>query len=166
MYKSLLTLFTLNFLFSGILNVPEEYSTIQLGIVFASEGDTVLVAGGDYQGDGNFEIDFFGKSIYLLSNEQATIDLEGSNRAFNIFSQEDSTTVVDGFHIKNGGGVDYGGIAKIHNNSSITFKNCNFENSNSSERRRRMDRENANFSELERRFTALQQRPVARRLFD
>ena len=54
---NLLTLFTLNFLFSGILNVPEEYSTIQLGIVFASEGDTVLVAGGDYQGDGNFEID-------------------------------------------------------------------------------------------------------------
>ena len=40
------------------------------------------------------------------------------------------------------------------------------QNSNSSERRRRMDRENANFSELERRFTALQQRPVARRLFD
>jgi len=29
-----------------------------------------------------------------------------------------------------------------------------------------MDRENESFEELERRFTVLQQRPVARRLFD
>ena len=74
-------------------NVPDSFSTIQLAIVNASSGDTIVVADGTYTGSGNKDIDFYGKSLYLKSQngyEHTTIDCEGDGRGFIFTLFEDS----------------------------------------------------------------------------
>ena len=85
--------------------MPADQSTIQLGIVTASDGDTVMVAAGTYTGSGNKDIDFYGKSIYLVSEtgyENTIIDCEHDGRGFYFHLTEDSTSILDGFTITNG----------------------------------------------------------------
>ncbi|MBT3421391.1 MAG: hypothetical protein HN431_01175, partial [Bacteroidetes bacterium] len=116
-------------IFSDIVHVPDDQQTIQMGIVFAANGDTVLVAPGTYTGTGNKNIDFYGKSITLLSEngwESTTIDLEDNGRAFYFHLNEDSTSVVNGFRVYNGYVPDDGGGIYIEN-SSPKIINCKIE---------------------------------------
>ena len=46
MKRFIFILFT--FSFAAIINIPDDYSTIQEGISVAEEGDTVLIADGTY----------------------------------------------------------------------------------------------------------------------
>ncbi|MBT5955474.1 MAG: hypothetical protein HOG97_01795, partial [Candidatus Marinimicrobia bacterium] len=48
MYKILLLLLTITLCFSETILIPEDFGTIQEGIDASVDGDTVLVAGGDY----------------------------------------------------------------------------------------------------------------------
>ncbi len=57
-----ITIFSLSFIFSTTLLVPEDYSTIQLGVDAAVDGDTVLVNQGIY-----YENIHLTKSIVLTS---------------------------------------------------------------------------------------------------
>ena len=91
-----------------IINIPDDYPTIQQGIDASSDGDTVMVARGIYTGPGNREIFTAGKAIIVMGGEGAIstiIDGEGAHIGFNIANQEQSTTVIQGFTIRN---VDVG----------------------------------------------------------
>ncbi|KPJ53305.1 hypothetical protein AMJ39_05215 [candidate division TA06 bacterium DG_24] len=101
-----------------VLHVPSQYPTIQAGIDAAVNGDTVLVANGSYTGDGNRDIDFLGKSIVVMSENgpQVTIiNCQGSSmdphRGFCFHSGEQSSSVLQGFTIRNGYSIgdEYGG---------------------------------------------------------
>lgn len=88
-----------------ILHVPSEYDTIQSAIDAASDGDEVVVADGIYTGDGNKNLEFLGKAITVRSEngpENCIIDCESSGRGFYFHHDEDSSSVVKGFTIRNG----------------------------------------------------------------
>jgi hypothetical protein len=104
-----------------VIHVPEEYPTIQAGIDAANEGDTVLVNDGTYYEN----IAFRGENIYLtsVSGPEATV-IDGSDvgSVFRLTTNEDKTTVIDGFTITHGrnnlggGFYIYGAHPKIINN--------------------------------------------------
>jgi len=102
--------------FSSILQVPDEYSTIQSGIDAAENGDTVIVAEGIYYEN----VDFSGKSILLTSHfhydqDQQFIDntiINGSMAAdpecasaVTFFSNENEDAILQGFTITGGSGT-------------------------------------------------------------
>ena len=121
-----------NPVFGAILNVPNDYQTIQAAIDAAIEGDTVLVADGIYTGSGNKNISFSGKAITVKSANgpfNSIIDCESDGRGFRFNNQEKEISVLSGFTITNGyvystaTGFTGGGI-DIHNNSSPSIINC------------------------------------------
>ncbi len=106
--------------------VPEAYPTLQAAIDEAGDGETIWVADGTYSGEGNLEVDFFGKAITVRSENgpaSCIIDCEGRGRAFHFHSGETAASVLDGFTISNGGNVDYGGGIRCVG-SSPTIRNC------------------------------------------
>jgi len=91
-----------------IINIPADQPSIQVGIDFAVDADTVLVQPGIYYENINFN----GKnitvaSLMLTTNDpyyiQSTIiDADESGRVVTFENNEDSTAVLSGFTIRNG----------------------------------------------------------------
>jgi hypothetical protein len=128
---------------AAIINIPEDYATIQAGIDASADGDTVLVAEGHYYE----RINFHGKGILVVSEfildgdtthvQNTTIDADtlvlgvadtGSVVCF--VSGEDSAAVIQGFTLQNGIGTfddyDYkggGGIVCLRNSSPTISNN-------------------------------------------
>lgn len=95
----------------SVLNVPEDFITIQQAIEFAEEGETVLVAPGTYYET----VDFMGKGITLKSEDGAESTvinalLQGSCVSFT--SSESADSMLDGFTVTKGTGtaVVHGGM--------------------------------------------------------
>ncbi len=111
------------------IRVPSDFSTIQAGLNAAGSGDTVLVGAGTYTGANNRNLNFYGKTITLRSEDGpggTIIDAQHLDRCFVFVSGEGLDTVVDGFTIKNGqpptAAADGGGIFSI--GATPTIRNC------------------------------------------
>lgn len=102
---TLIVLLVSSTLFSqNVIHVPGDYPNIQTGILFAQDGDTVLVAPGTYSGDGNQQIELLGKSIVLMSTNgptETTIMGDGTGDGFWIHDDENSDTEIIGFTVAN-----------------------------------------------------------------
>ncbi|MBL7066980.1 MAG: VCBS repeat-containing protein [Candidatus Marinimicrobia bacterium] len=110
------------FLSAKTLNVPSQYTTIQSAILFATDGDTVLVADGTYT---EWDIDFLGKAIVVISEngkDVTIIDCQSNGGGFIFSHSEDSTSVLSGFTITRGSTNEGGGI--YCSGSSPTITNC------------------------------------------
>ncbi len=117
--------FILN-LSAAIINIPEDYPTIQEGIIMSTESDTVLVSPGIYYEN----IYYYMKNITVASLFLTTQDTtyisqtiidgnqNGSVVTF-VCSVEDSTSVLCGFTIQNGYNTDSGGGIYIEDSNSI-----------------------------------------------
>jgi len=99
-----------------IINVPADQPSIQAGIDYATDGDTVLVADSAYYENINFK----GKAItvashFILDNDTSHISgtvIDGSQSAktdstsvVTMMSGEDTTSILTGFTITGGGGT-------------------------------------------------------------
>ncbi|MFH1893549.1 MAG: hypothetical protein ABIK83_12815 [Candidatus Zixiibacteriota bacterium] len=120
---------------STTVRVPGDHATIQAAIDAidsATTGWTVLVADGEYTGEGNRDISFKGKQITVRSVNGAgsTIinceaDSSDPHRAFIFDGGEDSTSRLEGFTIKNGYANEGGAILC---NDSPVITGCIFSN--------------------------------------
>ena len=118
---------------AATLNVPADYATIQAAINAASNGDTILVSDGTYTEN----IDFKGKAITLKSiNGPSTTIIDGGSidTVVKFITNETSSSVIDGFTIRNGlatsnytegGGIFVASASPtISNNKIINNKAC------------------------------------------
>ena len=108
---------------------PADFNTIQAAIDAAVDGDVVVVAPGTYTGDGNRDIGFKGKAITVRSEGgpgTCIIDCQRSrdefHRGFYFHSEEDASSVLDGFTVTGGCAREGGGIACL--DSSPSIGNC------------------------------------------
>jgi hypothetical protein len=96
-----------------VLQVPGQYPTIQAGINAAGLGDTVMVAAGTYSGLGNYNLDFGGRAITVMSAtgpEYCTINCQRLGRGAYFHSGETAASVLSGFMIIGGYSSLGGGI--------------------------------------------------------
>jgi hypothetical protein len=108
-----------------------DYSTIQSAINAAQEGDTIIVAQGEYKE----AINFNGKNIILTSTdpnnwsiiENTIINPDYSNSVVIFSGQENETCILHGLTISDGGGVDYGGGIN-GNGTKATIRKCKINN--------------------------------------
>ena len=89
---------------SATIRVPRDFAKIQAAIDSASNGDIVEVSAGTYTGDGNWDIDFWGKAITVRSEagpSRTTIDCSGheGHRGFYFHQGERQSSVLRGFTI-------------------------------------------------------------------
>jgi len=92
----------------------EEYTTIQDAIDAAPDGRMIKVMPGTYTGIGNIDIDPGDKSLHIMAMNtrgDVIIDCENAGHAFYFNSSQDTTTVIEGFTIRNGLAT-YGGAVE------------------------------------------------------
>lgn len=99
-----------------IINIPDDYPTIQEGIDASADGDTVLVQPGTYVENINFNgHDIVLGSLFLTFGDtsyiaETIIDGDSAGSVVTIASEENNTTIISGFTIRNGFATLGGGI--------------------------------------------------------
>ncbi len=107
------------------INIPDDYATIQAGLNAADSTDTVLVQPGTYA-ENIFWPTVGGISLISSAGAELSI-IDGQSQSsvivFNNGGTIDTTTIIDGFTIQNGGNVIRGGGLALHLESPL-IKNC------------------------------------------
>ncbi|MHC4394230.1 MAG: choice-of-anchor Q domain-containing protein [Planctomycetota bacterium] len=109
-------------------NPGHPFDSIQEAVDATMEGSKliVIVLDGTYSGNGNYNIDFGGKSatVYSLNGPaNCIIDCENLGRGFDFHSGETQGAIIEGFTITNGQ-ADYGGAISCMMNSSPQIRDC------------------------------------------
>lgn len=118
-----------------IINVPDDYETIQEGIDASSDGDTVLVQPGAYVENINFNgHNITLGSLFLTTGDTSyisatIIDGDSSGSVVTFESGEDSAAVITGFTIQNGYTELAGGGINCYYSSPTINNNIIYENS-------------------------------------
>ena len=101
-----------------VLEVPNEYPTIQAAIDSANDYDTVYVRSGIYVEN----IVFNNKSIFLIGQDRNNTIIDG-NQTCPVINLTGNSTV-ESLKIQNAGGVCYGGGIRATGNDSKLVRNC------------------------------------------
>ena len=109
-----------------VINIPDDYPTIQEGIDASLDGDTVLVQPGMYVENINFNgHNIVLGSLFLITQDRAyisetIIDGDSAGSVVRFDSGEDSATAVTGFTIQNGSASGGGGVFCSDSNPYIS----------------------------------------------
>ncbi len=117
-----------------IINIPDDYPTIQEGIDASTDGDTVLVHPGTYVENINFNgHNIVLGSLFLTTGDttyiaETIIDGDSSGSVVTFESGEDSTAIISGLTIRNGFSDRGGGIYCFDGSNPIISFNIITEN--------------------------------------
>jgi predicted outer membrane repeat protein len=111
-----------------------DFPTIQTAIDMIKDGDIVELSNGVFTGDGNRDIDYFGKDIVVQSQAGdpllCIVDCEGSesdpHRGFNFHTGESTNAEIEGITVRNGFAI-LGGAITFTFGTSPKVSNCIFE---------------------------------------
>jgi len=112
---------------SEVIEVPNDFTTIQSAIDAASTNDTVLVAPGTYVEN----IDFKGRGIIVTSSGGAGVTVIDGMMAGSVVtfsSGEDLNSILDGFTVTNGESIDGGGGIYCDSSSPTITYHINYLN--------------------------------------
>ncbi len=119
MNSLLCILFLTNFLSATIINIPDDYSTIQAGIDASSDGDSVLVQPGGYYENLTIEE----KNITIFSANGSSETTISVNEFWNVSIINSPYVILEGFFIASsyytGSGSVYGGVKIENSNTEI-----------------------------------------------
>ena len=104
-----------------------DHTSILLGVMAASDGDTVLIAPGVYEGAFNANISLGDKNLVIrgISDPESTeLYLYPNGRAFSVAGGQDSTCVIENLRFHRGTSAMGGGVY-VHD-SSPKIVNCRF----------------------------------------
>jgi len=110
-----------------IINIPDDFPTIQAGIDTSVNGDTILVQTGVYIENINFNgHNIVLGSLFLLTGDTAyisitIIDGDSSGAVVTFENDEDSSAVITGFTIRNGYTTERGGGINCNANLNPTI---------------------------------------------
>lgn len=114
----------------NFLWVPDQFPRIQDALDAATDDQTIVVADGEYSGQGNTHLQFPPrKNVTLMSEngpDNCVIDCESLYRGVVFDDQETIGAILDGFTIRNARGSPGSGIYCL--NSSPTIISCHLEN--------------------------------------
>ena len=123
----LFTILSIQLSFAEIINVPDDFETIQGAIDASEDGDTVLVEPGEYVENINFD----GKEIAVIGNpddpSEVIIDGDSSGAVVTFENGENLESVLLGFTIQNGYVERNGGGIRI-SESSPSIIGCIIQN--------------------------------------
>ncbi|MCP4582128.1 MAG: T9SS type A sorting domain-containing protein [candidate division Zixibacteria bacterium] len=117
-----------------IINIPDDYATIQAGIDASTDGDTVLVQPGTYVENINFNgHNIVLGSLFLTTGdtsyiEQTVIDGDSSGSVVTFENNENYASMITGFTIQNGFHPDFGGGISCLGSSPNIVRNIITEN--------------------------------------
>ena len=108
-----------------VINVPSDYSTIQIALNNAIEGDTVLVQPGTYYENIIWPATNNIKLISIGDSSNTIIDGSNLSSVISFISDNiiNTTTIIKGFKVTNGGNVSQGAGIAI-SKSGPTISNC------------------------------------------
>jgi hypothetical protein len=117
-----------------VINIPDDYPTIQQGIDASTDGDTVLVQPGMYVENINFNgHNIVLGSLFLTTGDTSYISqtvIDGNSATVVIFmSGEGSTAALKGFTVQNGFSIENGGGIICMNSSPLIAYNTIRNNS-------------------------------------
>src|SRR5690606_18020172 len=111
---------------SELCHAPDgPKATIQAALTAAQAGDIVLVADGEYRGEGNRGLRFDGKAIQLRSTGGAAaclIDVESQGSAFLLLLFEPAGSLVEGFASTG----ERSSAVWVHHTGEAEFRDCIF----------------------------------------
>ncbi|UCC79645.1 MAG: right-handed parallel beta-helix repeat-containing protein [Candidatus Zixiibacteriota bacterium] len=112
-----------------IINIPNDYPTIQQGIDASVNGDTVLVQPGTYYENINFNgHNIVLGSLFLTTGDtsyigQTVIDGDSAGLTVSFASGEDHSTILKGLTVTNGYSLTGGGINCSYNSNPAIMNN-------------------------------------------